>query len=473
MIQTNLIQNAHADLLCDAAYDWYGTRLATAGLDQKIKIWRLDEQTGDWSVEEEWKAHDAAISRLSWGHPAHGQFIASSSFDRTVRVWERSPPETSDHGLNSIGSSTRGGEPWIERALLTEAKGSVRSVQWAPKCFGMKVASIATDNHLRLYECLESGAGTGLGPASLMWSMSEDVDVPSLPLTSSASSSPAEPSTGFEAAPTLLDPSSTPPIAMALSTAQGSGSTSPFTGSPGLNTPSAGFTRPGTGNREADGGWDLSWCKDGYWGEVCAVACGINGLVKIVQFPPAQRPKAVLILDPKPSKSPLPSVNDLPLNTNSRVQSQRSSPSYAHQAQVRRGEREREYQQEPFAITSIAWAPSCGRSYHLIATGGRDGHVRIWKVRPPQPEAEESGGETSGNGAGSWSATIVADFDDHKGTIGKVEWNILGTVLTSAGNDGKVRLWRSTYGGVWRPMGTLDVVQREDTAGSGDAAMEE
>jgi nucleoporin SEH1 len=42
----------------------------------------------------------------------------------------------------------------------------------------------------------------------------------------------------------------------------------------------------------------------------------------------------------------------------------------------------------------------------------------------------------------------------------------------SAGNDGKVRLWRSTYGNVWQPMGLLDVVQGDDAA-SGDGAMED
>ena len=66
----------------------------------------------------------------------------------------------------------------------------------------------------------------------------------------------------------------------------------------------------------------------------------------------------------------------------------------------------------PYAITSVAWAPSCGRSYHLIATGGRDGHVRIWRVKPGNEEDDEDAeGETEDN---KWSASIVADFDDHK-----------------------------------------------------------
>ena len=68
---------------------------------------------------------------------------------------------------------------------------------------------------------------------------------------------------------------------------------------------------------------------------------------------------------------------------------------------------------QPYAITTIAWAPSCGRSYHLVATGGRDGHVRIWRVKPP---ALEDDGETDGTEGpdAQWSAAVVADFDDHK-----------------------------------------------------------
>lgn len=72
----------------------------------------------------------------------------------------------------------------------------------------------------------------------------------------------------------------------------------------------------------------------------------------------------------------------------------------------------------------MAWAPSCGRSYHLIATGGRDGRVKIWKVRSPEPETEEPGAEATGGVV--WSATVVADFDEHKSPVGRVEWNVTG-----------------------------------------------
>ena len=38
MLQTGLIPNAHSDLVTDAAYDFYGLRLATCSLDQRYVL---------------------------------------------------------------------------------------------------------------------------------------------------------------------------------------------------------------------------------------------------------------------------------------------------------------------------------------------------------------------------------------------------------------------------------------------------
>jgi hypothetical protein len=54
-MQTSLIQNAHADLVTDTAYDFYGVRLATCSLDHRIKIWQLDESDGTWTAVADWK----------------------------------------------------------------------------------------------------------------------------------------------------------------------------------------------------------------------------------------------------------------------------------------------------------------------------------------------------------------------------------------------------------------------------------
>jgi len=45
--------------------------------------------------------------------------------------------------------------------------------------------------------------------------------------------------------------------------------------------------------------------------------------------------------------------------------------------------------------------------------------------------------------------------------VSKVDWNVTGTTLCSSGADGHVRLWKMSMGGVWRPMVSVNAMQRE------------
>ncbi|CAK5272157.1 unnamed protein product [Mycena citricolor] len=451
MIQTGIIPSAHSDLVTDASYDFYGLRLATCSLDQRIKIWQLNESNGSWSLEDDWKAHDAAVSKISWAHPEFGTIIASASFDRTVKVWEQASgfaaPEVAVNGSGGFGyasssSSSLAQTPgpstsrWVERAVLSEARGTVRAVEFSPHHFGLKLATISTDNQLRIYECLEQHSLAN-------WPVAEEVDVAGLP-TSPAITPYAR--TGAPGTPTqtaaAVDP--TPPLlAQALQQSAAASSTS------GISQPA----RPGIGNREADGGWCLSWCKDRYWGEVIAAGAGTSGTIKVIQLHPAHRPTTLLTLDPAP-KAPSSAIQ-YTFPPTSATDISDSSPS-----------------NDDAAVTSVSWAPSCGRSYHLIATGSRDGHVRIWKVTPGDEEddaAEDNTGlalarvdNDDEDKEKKWAAQMVADFDQHRSAVGRVEWNLTGTVLSSTGNDGRVRLWKATPGSVWRPAGSVGVEQSEE-----------
>ncbi|KAG2059833.1 hypothetical protein BDR06DRAFT_1062601 [Suillus hirtellus] len=91
MIQTGLIQSAHNDLLTDVAYDFYELRLATCSLNQRyvIPLLHIYKSNGNWNVEDDRKAHDATVSKLSWAHPEFGTMLASASFDHTVKIWEQ------------------------------------------------------------------------------------------------------------------------------------------------------------------------------------------------------------------------------------------------------------------------------------------------------------------------------------------------------------------------------------------------
>ena len=66
-------------------------------------------------------------------------------------------------------------------------------------------------------------------------------------------------------------------------------------------------------------------------------------------------------------------------------------------------------------LTSMSWAPSCGRSYHLIATGARVGTVRIWRVEPP------SDGEDQEDMKDGWKAEVVAEFEKGGARVGMVD----------------------------------------------------
>ena len=65
--------------------------------------------------------------------------------------------------------------------------------------------------------------------------------------------------------------------------------------------------------------------------------------------------------------------------------------------------------------------------------------MRIWKVKPGNDgfygaggTGENADGEDDNNSAGEeeedpkWTASVVADFDQHRSSVGRVEWNIMG-----------------------------------------------
>lgn len=97
-------------------------------------------------------------------------------------------------------------------------------------------------------------------------------------------------------------------------------------------------------------------------------------------------------------------------------------------------------------IRSVSWAPSMGRSYHLIATGCKDGFIRIFKAY----ESE----------LGEFRIETVAKLNDHRQEVWRVSWNATGTILSSAGDDGKVRLWKCNHLNEWQCMSEINSSNR-------------
>ena len=87
---------------------------------------------------------------MSWAHPEFGTVLASGSFDRTVKVWEQTSsadlegPQTN----GTRGSASSSGARWTERAMLVDARGTVRAVEFAPAHFGLKLVRRATHSRV-------------------------------------------------------------------------------------------------------------------------------------------------------------------------------------------------------------------------------------------------------------------------------------------------------------------------------------
>ncbi|ODV93497.1 hypothetical protein PACTADRAFT_52073 [Pachysolen tannophilus NRRL Y-2460] len=143
-------------------------------------------------------------------------------------------------------------------------------------------------------------------------------------------------------------------------------------------------------------------------------------------------------------------------------------------------------------IRSVSWAPSMGRYYQLIATGCKDGLVRIFKLTetignksvPNDDQMDTSRDEdiegtgsalnarndhnNNNNNIGSGAdnslnhihVELLSSHDDHKGEVWKVKWNLTGSILSSAGDDAKIRLWKATYSNKFQCMSVISAQQK-------------
>ena len=103
-------------------------------------------------------------------------------------------------------------------------------------------------------------------------------------------------------------------------------------------------------------------------------------------------------------------------------------------------------------VHDIAWASLNGRSCHLIATCSVKG-LFLWKIDHSKLKASNPVG-------------LVKDvicLNDRKGAekvkVLRVQWNIIGTILVSSGEDNEVKVWKGDYNQNWSCVSKIKDLQ--------------
>jgi len=163
----------HDDMIHDISYNHFGDRMVTCSSDQNMKVWDLDEATKTWKCTKSWKAHRATIWRADWAHPEFGQVIAACSFDRTASIWEESVTEISPGVLE---------HEWTQKGNLVDSRTAIKDIEFAPKHFGLLLATCTADGVIRIYEApdvinlsqwvLQEQINIGISCCCLTWNTS-------------------------------------------------------------------------------------------------------------------------------------------------------------------------------------------------------------------------------------------------------------------------------------------------------------
>ena len=92
------LSHGHQDIVLAKDYNLYGTRVATASSDHRIRVRERNEKTGVWNVVDAWSAHDAEVTDLKWNGPFVGEHLGSIGEDGFVRIWQEDVNEATHSG---------------------------------------------------------------------------------------------------------------------------------------------------------------------------------------------------------------------------------------------------------------------------------------------------------------------------------------------------------------------------------------
>lgn len=85
------------------------------------------------------KGHNGSAWQLSWSHPADGNILASCGYDGRIVLWRQ------------------GHEGWTQIQEFVDPEGSVNTIQWAPREYGLILAAGNAQGTVTLYSQQDNG----------------------------------------------------------------------------------------------------------------------------------------------------------------------------------------------------------------------------------------------------------------------------------------------------------------------------
>lgn len=390
------LPHGHLDYVLDISFDHYGRRFATASGDRTVRVWDLTAE-GVWetstttaaggggSSNNEWQAHKGPVNRISWAHPEFGQLLATAGSDHSVVIWE----EREGGLFNSLATPERSSDGFFEPAPITRSNSN--------------------DNDINVSSTTAAGATVGtsrwVAKATLSDARRAVMAVEFAPrhLGLRLASGSADGIVRIYEALDIMNLNHWKLDAeieenVDNSSSSGDGDNSGGGSSNNNNTVSS---------NENMGVSSLSWCTGRF--EPATLVIGYaSGRVSICRYDDGRRTWMELL----------------------------RLPGHLTSDGIPRG------------VLDVAWAPNVGRTFHLIASCGKDNRLLVHRIkRGGGGGGGEQGDGKNSSGGLTYEGTALLDQER---TNWRCQWNVTGTVLASSGDGGAVMLWKNDFHGKWK-----------------------
>ena len=101
------------------------------------------------------------------------------------------------------------------------------------------------------------------------------------------------------------------------------------------------------------------------------------------------------------------------------------------------------------AVNDVSWSQLNGRSYHMIASCGKEG-VFLWYMKLNNDDNKTL-----------MNITSVQIINNDNSTTWKCSWNFMGTLLAFSSDDNKVKICKSGFNGNWSVISQFEADQPE------------